>query len=348
MDEINPEFPQTDVALVIGANDVVNPAARSDTCEPDLRDADPRRRPLEADRRHEAVDEPRLRGDRQPALRRPEDGRCSSATRRTRSSSWSPASRLCDGRPGPERPRRRARGVAGRRDRGRPARLRRVRRRRVDDAAEGLRHELPGRRLQGDAGARRRPRPPEVGDVFPGQPGARPADRQRRRPRLRRVDRRAACGARRGRGDGAPDRRGGRACGGDARAARRADGERRRRGRQRPRGRADASRTRTRGHALGRRRRAGRSRRARARCRRRAVARGRARGRRGRHRDTGPRGASARAVAAPGPAREPDGRGRPGQGRDRPRARSPAAVSSATTGSRRATAASSSTPSRSD
>jgi H+-translocating NAD(P) transhydrogenase subunit beta len=29
MDEINPEFPQTDVALVIGANDVTNPAARS-------------------------------------------------------------------------------------------------------------------------------------------------------------------------------------------------------------------------------------------------------------------------------------------------------------------------------
>ena len=29
MDEINPEFPQTDVALVIGANDVTNPAARA-------------------------------------------------------------------------------------------------------------------------------------------------------------------------------------------------------------------------------------------------------------------------------------------------------------------------------
>jgi NAD(P) transhydrogenase subunit beta len=29
MDEINPQFPQTDVALVIGANDVTNPAARS-------------------------------------------------------------------------------------------------------------------------------------------------------------------------------------------------------------------------------------------------------------------------------------------------------------------------------
>ncbi|MBV8246265.1 MAG: NAD(P)(+) transhydrogenase (Re/Si-specific) subunit beta, partial [Candidatus Eremiobacteraeota bacterium] len=29
MDDINPEFPQTDVALVIGANDVTNPAARN-------------------------------------------------------------------------------------------------------------------------------------------------------------------------------------------------------------------------------------------------------------------------------------------------------------------------------
>jgi H+-translocating NAD(P) transhydrogenase subunit beta len=34
MDEINGEFPQTDVALVIGANDVVNPAARSDESSP--------------------------------------------------------------------------------------------------------------------------------------------------------------------------------------------------------------------------------------------------------------------------------------------------------------------------
>ncbi|CAN5257760.1 NAD(P)(+) transhydrogenase (Re/Si-specific) subunit beta [soil metagenome] len=34
MDEINGEFPQTDVALVIGANDVVNPAARSDPASP--------------------------------------------------------------------------------------------------------------------------------------------------------------------------------------------------------------------------------------------------------------------------------------------------------------------------
>jgi len=34
MDEINPEFPETDVALVIGANDVTNPAARNDRSSP--------------------------------------------------------------------------------------------------------------------------------------------------------------------------------------------------------------------------------------------------------------------------------------------------------------------------
>ncbi|HUS17106.1 MAG TPA: NAD(P)(+) transhydrogenase (Re/Si-specific) subunit beta, partial [Chloroflexia bacterium] len=34
MEEINPEFPQTDVALVIGANDVTNPAARTNPQSP--------------------------------------------------------------------------------------------------------------------------------------------------------------------------------------------------------------------------------------------------------------------------------------------------------------------------
>ncbi len=34
MDDINPEFPRTDVALVIGANDVVNPAARNNKNSP--------------------------------------------------------------------------------------------------------------------------------------------------------------------------------------------------------------------------------------------------------------------------------------------------------------------------
>jgi NAD(P) transhydrogenase subunit beta len=34
LEEINPSFPQTDVVLVIGANDVVNPLARTDPTSP--------------------------------------------------------------------------------------------------------------------------------------------------------------------------------------------------------------------------------------------------------------------------------------------------------------------------
>ena len=34
MDDVNPEFPRADVALVIGANDVVNPAAINDKTSP--------------------------------------------------------------------------------------------------------------------------------------------------------------------------------------------------------------------------------------------------------------------------------------------------------------------------
>ena len=44
MDDINDEFARTDVAIVIGANDVTNPAARNDAARADLRDADPQRR----------------------------------------------------------------------------------------------------------------------------------------------------------------------------------------------------------------------------------------------------------------------------------------------------------------
>jgi NAD(P) transhydrogenase subunit beta len=34
MDDANPEFPRTDVSLIIGANDVVNPDARNDASSP--------------------------------------------------------------------------------------------------------------------------------------------------------------------------------------------------------------------------------------------------------------------------------------------------------------------------
>ena len=34
MDEVNPEFSSADVALVVGANDVVNPSARTDKTSP--------------------------------------------------------------------------------------------------------------------------------------------------------------------------------------------------------------------------------------------------------------------------------------------------------------------------
>ena len=43
MDEINDDFPQTDVVMVIGANDIVNPSARDRHVEPDLRHAGARR-----------------------------------------------------------------------------------------------------------------------------------------------------------------------------------------------------------------------------------------------------------------------------------------------------------------
>jgi NAD(P) transhydrogenase subunit beta len=34
MDEINPEMPRTDVAVIVGANDVTNPAAKNDPDSP--------------------------------------------------------------------------------------------------------------------------------------------------------------------------------------------------------------------------------------------------------------------------------------------------------------------------
>ena len=74
MEQINEDFQRADVALVIGANDVTNPAARKDTVEPDLRDADPQRRPGAEHHRDQALDEARLRRHRQRALSRSQDG----------------------------------------------------------------------------------------------------------------------------------------------------------------------------------------------------------------------------------------------------------------------------------
>ena len=74
MDDANPEFSRTDVAVVVGANDVVNPDARNNQGSPiygmpilnvdDSQDG----------RRAEALDEPRLRRHRESALLQPEDG----------------------------------------------------------------------------------------------------------------------------------------------------------------------------------------------------------------------------------------------------------------------------------
>ena len=73
MDDINGEFARTDVSLVIGANDVTNPAARTEPGSPiygmPILDVDK----SSLGDRAQALDELRLRRHRQPALLRPED-----------------------------------------------------------------------------------------------------------------------------------------------------------------------------------------------------------------------------------------------------------------------------------
>ena len=73
MDEINDDFANADVALVIGANDVTNPSARTDTSSPIYGMPI-----LNVDKAHNVIVLKRcmaagLRRDRQPALRRAED-----------------------------------------------------------------------------------------------------------------------------------------------------------------------------------------------------------------------------------------------------------------------------------
>ena len=73
MDEINPEMPQMDVAVVIGANDVTNPAAKEDPELPDRGDADHRGGPGAGGDRDQAVPQPRFRRDRQRPLLQGQD-----------------------------------------------------------------------------------------------------------------------------------------------------------------------------------------------------------------------------------------------------------------------------------
>jgi NAD(P) transhydrogenase subunit beta len=73
----------TDVALVIGANDVTN-LGGAPPGHGDFRDADPGRGPGEEHHRDQAVDGPGVRRDRQRALRQPEIPRCTSPTPRRR------------------------------------------------------------------------------------------------------------------------------------------------------------------------------------------------------------------------------------------------------------------------
>ncbi len=73
MDEINDDFKDADVVLVVGANDVVNPAARDHPQRPDLRHADPQRRPRQGRRVPQAIDAPGLRRHRERAPLRARD-----------------------------------------------------------------------------------------------------------------------------------------------------------------------------------------------------------------------------------------------------------------------------------
>ena len=102
MDEINGEFGRTDVALVIGANDVTNPAAHTNPDSPIYGMPILNVNEAELGDRAQALDEPRLRRHRQPALLRPEDRRCCSATPRARSPRSPPSSQPC--RHGPAAP----------------------------------------------------------------------------------------------------------------------------------------------------------------------------------------------------------------------------------------------------
>ena len=229
--------------------------------------------------------------------------------------------------------------VAGRGDRAGGRRLRAPSPWRVGDAGQGLPAQPAERGLSRHARARWRPGPAQVGDLVPRQPRRGAAHRDRDRLPIRREHRGAADAARRAVGDRAAHRCGG--CGGGPRAGRRQS----QRGRDRLRparrlGRALPGRRRLRRRRVPRPRPGGRAaagRRAGLEHRLAGTGAGR---RRGLLRDARRRGRGRGRRPAPRAALEHAGRRRPGQGGGDARPRSRPARCSATSGSRRPTAAS--------
>ena len=173
MDEINPEFAQTDVALVIGANDVINPAARNNPGSPiygmPILDVDQAQTVVVLKRSMSpgfaGIDNPLFLDPKTVDALRRRQGVGREADRRRQGP-------LAGARgPALHSAARRGRRLAGARARGGARRVRRLRAGRLDDAAEGVCAGLPGRRLPGDAGARRRHAVLKWVTSFPGNPG---------------------------------------------------------------------------------------------------------------------------------------------------------------------------------
>ena len=87
MDDANPEFARTDVAVVVGANDVVNPDARNNAGSPiygmPILNVDDAQAVVVLKRSMN----PGFAGHREPALLQPEDGDALRRRERRRSSS---------------------------------------------------------------------------------------------------------------------------------------------------------------------------------------------------------------------------------------------------------------------
>jgi hypothetical protein len=92
MEAINPSMDRVDVCLVIGANDVVNPAAREEKIQPDLRHAHHRSRPRQDRHCDETLDGRVSPASKTTCSTRTTPG-CCSATPRLRSTRSSRRSR---------------------------------------------------------------------------------------------------------------------------------------------------------------------------------------------------------------------------------------------------------------